>query len=146
MVLIWPIAFINAIYQYIRFKKTLKILHRAVNSDNDFYNFLEQHEYMPDWLGRLYSVQPIPKIFKDFTEDELYDVVMRSIRGTLVPIFERTNIIDVGAVTVERMNEESYIMTITTFWQSKFFKSLRILIWSFIIWVSAVIVYIFFMN
>lgn len=146
MVLILPIALGNAIYQYICFKKTLGYLHRAVNSDNDFYNFLEQHEYVPDWLGRLYSIQPIPKIFKDFTEDELYDVVMRSIRGTLVPIFERNNIIDIGSVTVERINEDLYIMTLTTFWQPKFVKSLKILLWSTLVSITGVVCYFVILN
>lgn len=128
-----------------KFKKTLRLIHNVVNTDQDFYNFLEKYEFIPDWIGRLYSAQPIPKIFKDFTEDELYDVVMRTIRTSIVPIFERNNIIDVGAITVVRLNEESYIMTITTYWQKTFIESLKLLSCSFAFTIIAFVIYLVMM-
>lgn len=140
-----PLSLVNAIYQYFKFKKTLRLIHNVVNTDQDFYNFLEKYEFIPDWIGRLYSPQPIPKIFKDFTEDELYDVVMRTIRTSIVPIFERNNIIDVGAITVVRLNDESYIMTITTYWQKTFIESLKLLAYSFAFTIFAFVIYLVMM-
>ena len=78
-ILIFPYSFGMWLFQFFRFRKCIKILKNTINSNNDFYQYLEKLDSRIDWLGRVYTVQPIPKEFRDFTDDELYDITMRSL-------------------------------------------------------------------
>lgn len=92
------------LYKLIReigiFKRNIKIMNRVINNNDQFFDFLDKHGFIPDWVGRLYSPQTIPQEFSDYTEDELYDVVMRAMITSLQHILNQNILLDVCGITV----------------------------------------------
>ena len=118
-ILVFPYSFGMWLFQFFRFRKCIKILKNTINSNNDFYQYLEKLDSRVDWLGRVYTVQPIPKEFQDFTNDELYDITMRSLLP-MTKMLEKNVLIDVCSIIISRIDEESYIVCLTTYNFPKF--------------------------
>lgn len=132
MIVVLPISIINFIIQYKKFKKYVNVIKQAVNDNEDFYNYLNKFDFVPDWLGRLYSIQPIPKEFRDFTEDELYDITMRSL-FPLMKLLEKSVLIDVCSVIISRNTEQLYTVTLTPYVWPQFRNALITLFFSVIV-------------
>lgn len=127
------------IYEYIKFRKYIKIMQRVINNNDDFYNYLEKLDCRIDWLGRIYTVQPIPKEFRDFTDDELYDITMRSLLP-MTKMLERNVLVDVCAVIISRIDNESYIVCLTPFNFPVFLHYVRMSIASLVILVAELVI------
>lgn len=129
-IIMLPITIIMLIYEYVRFRKYVNILKQVTNSNVEFFEFLERYKFTPDWLGRLYSPQIIPKEFSDFNDDELYDITMRSLLP-MNKIIERNVLIDVVGITIRRIDKNIYVICLTPYNQKAFFKYMKFAIISF---------------
>lgn len=133
-----PVALVRVIIECKTFKKFIGYLKNTINTHNDFYQYLETLNFKLDWLNRLYSIQAIPPEFRDFDEDELYDITMRSMLP-MRALIERTVLIDVVGITVTRLNEEYYSITITPSNQRMMFDSFKALVVSTVTLASVVL-------
>ena len=93
-------------------------------------------------MNRLYSIQKIPKEFQDFDEDELYDITMRSMLP-MRSLIERTVLIDVIGIVVNRINQEYYSITLTPANQRNLFGSVKAVLVSGLITLIASIVFLY---
>lgn len=118
-IFVFPYTLCMLIVEYYKFRKYIKIIENAINSNDDFFNYLDKYKFTVDWLNRLYSVQEIPKPFKDFDDDELYDITMRSL-SPMMKLIEKSVLIDVCSVIVSRINDDYYIVCITPYNYPKF--------------------------
>lgn len=137
-----PVAIVRVVIEYKTFKKFIGYLKKTINTHNDFYQYLETLNFKVDWLNRLYSIQAIPPEFRDFDEDELYDITMRSMLP-MRALIERTVLIDVVGITVTRLNEEYYSITITPSNQRMMFDSFKALTCSILTTLSVVLAIMF---
>lgn len=133
-----PVALVRVIIECKTFKKFIGYLKNTINTHNDFYQYLETLNFKLDWLNRLYSIQAIPPEFRDFDENELYDITMRSMLP-MRALIERTVLIDVVGITVTRLNEEYYSITITPSNQRMMFDSFKALVVSTVTLASVVL-------
>lgn len=133
-----PVAIVRVVIEYKTFRKFIGYLKNTINTHNDFYQYLETLNFKVDWLNRLYSIQAIPPEFRDFDEDELYDITMRSMLP-MRALIERTVLIDVVGITVTRLNEEYYSITITPSNQRMMFDSFKALVVSTVTLASIVL-------
>jgi len=133
-----PVAIVRVISECKTFKKFIGYLKNTINTHNDFYQYLETLNFKLDWLNRLYSIQAIPPEFRDFDENELYDITMRSMLP-MRALIERTVLIDVVGITVTRLNEEYYSITITPSNQRMMFDSFKALVVSTVTLASVVL-------
>lgn len=137
-----PVAMVRVVDEINTFKKFTGYLRNVVNSNNDFYQYLEKLDFKLDWLNRLYTIQAIPKEFQDFDEDELYDITMRSMLP-MRALIERTVLIDVIGIVVNRINQEYYSITLTPSNQRNMFDAIRAIFVSFFILVISFSMYIY---
>lgn len=140
-----PVALVRVIIECKTFKKFIGYLKNTINTHNDFYQYLETLNFKLDWLNRLYSIQAIPPEFRDFDEDELYDITMRSMLP-MRALIERTVLIDVVGITVTRLNEEYYSITITPSNQRMMFDSFKALVVSTVTLASVVLACFFYLK
>lgn len=133
-----PVALVRVIIECKTFKKFIGYLKNTINTHNDFYQYLETLNFKLDWLNRLYSIQAIPPEFRDFDENELYDITMRSMLP-MRALIERTVLIDVVGITVTRINEEYYSITITPSNQRMMFDSFKALVVSTVTLASVIL-------
>lgn len=136
---IFPYALCRLIYEYVLFRKYVKILRRVVNNNDDFYNYLEKLDCQVDWLGRIYTVQPIPKEFRDFSDDELYDITMRSLLP-MTKMLERNVLVDVCSIIISRVYEDAYIVCLTPFNFPQFLHFVKMSIASLVITVTGLVI------
>lgn len=111
---ILPISMIMIIKEWFIFKRNIKIMQTVINNNQSFFQYLDKWGFIVDWVGRLYSVQIIPKEIRDYTEDELYDIVMRSIVTSLQHILNENILLDVCGITTYKKTESIYILNITS--------------------------------
>ena len=140
--IILPVALYRLVIEWQTFRKFIELLKSTVNSHNDFYQYLESLDFRLDWLNRLYSIQKIPKEFQDFDEDELYDITMRSMLP-MRSLIERTVLIDVIGIVVNRINQEYYSITLTPANQRNLFGSVKATLVSGAITIIASIVFLY---
>ena len=110
-----------------------------VNNNDDFYNYLEKLDCQVDWLGRIYTVQPIPKEFRDFSDDELYDITMRSLLP-MTKMLERNVLVDVCSIIISRVDEDAYIVCLTPFNFPQFLHFVKMSIASLVITVIGLVI------
>lgn len=135
---IFPVTLVLLIVEYLRFRKYIKIMKRVINNNDEFYQYLEKLECQVDWLGRIYTVQPIPKEFRDFSDDELYDITMRSLLP-MMKMLEKNVLVDVCSVIISRIDNESYIVCLTPFNFPVFLHYVKMTIASAIIFIAEVV-------
>lgn len=138
-IFVFPYTLVRLIIEYFLFRKYIKILHKCINSNDDFYQYLEKLDSHVDWLGRIYTVQAIPKPFRDFNDDELYDITMRSLLP-MTKILERNVLIDVCSIIINRIDDESYIVCLTPFNFPKLLHYIRMTFISLIVCVIEILV------
>lgn len=131
-----PISIILLVHEYLVFKKYDFILKKVINSNNEFFTYLDKLEFTPDWLGRLYTVQPIPSAFRDFSDDELYDITMRSLLP-MTKLIEKNVLIDIVSVIIKRISNETYFVIMTPKNDPTLMKYLKLTIISTIITIIA---------
>lgn len=136
---IFPYTLGRLIYEYIMFRKYVKILQRVINNNDEFYNYLEKLDAQVDWLGRIYTVQPIPKEFRDLTDDELYDITMRSLLP-MTKMLEKNVLVDVCSVIISRIDNETYIVCLTPFNFPQFLHFIRMTIASLVISIIGLVI------
>ena len=142
-VIFLPVTLVLLVVEWFKFKKYIKIMSKVINTNDEFYRYLEKLEFRTDWLNRLYTVQPIPKAFRDFNDDELYDVTMRSLLP-MMKMIEKNVLVDVCSVIISRIDEESYIVCITPYNFPKFRTLLTVSIISVFLYFIAALSYIIF--
>lgn len=135
-----PINIAMLVYEYIRFRSYITILKQVINNNVEFFEFLERYKFMPDWLGRMYSPQTIPKEFSDFNDDELYDITMRSLLP-MNKIIERNVLVDVVGITINRIDKDIYIICLTPHNQKILFTYLKTTIISVILYSITCVLY-----
>lgn len=135
---IFPVTLVLLIVEYLRFRKYIKIMKRVINNNDEFYKYLEKLDCQIDWLGRIYTVQPIPKEFRDFSDDELYDITMRSLLP-MMKMLEKNVLVDVCSVIISRIDNESYIVCLTPFNFPAFLHYVKMTIASAIILIAEVV-------
>lgn len=143
LIICLPITLCLFIIEYIRFRKYTNICIHVVNGNQDFFEYLSKLEFHPDWLKRLYSVQPIPKEFQDFTDDELYDITMRSLLP-MVKLIERNVLVDVVGITINRIDQDAYIICLTPHNWNRLKTWFKLTAISLCIWIGFFICNVFF--
>lgn len=138
-----PIAIVTFILQFIKLKKYTNIMINVINSNNEFFKYLEKFNFTPDWLNRLYTVQDIPKPFVDFSDDELYDVTMRSLLP-LKELISQNVLIDVCGVVTYRVSETKYIVMLTPSCQPDFDMALKYIKHSLVFTIIVALTFCFF--
>lgn len=113
----------------------------VINTNPEFFEFLERYKFTPDWLGRLYTPQVISKEFEDFNDDELYDITMRALLP-MNKIIERNVLIDVVGITTKRVAKDIYIICLTPFNQNKMFRYMKLLIASIMLYAIVYILWL----
>lgn len=109
-----PLSLYRFIKEVYIFNRNVKIMKTVINDNNEFFNYLDSNGFSVDLIGRLYSAQHIPLEFQDFTEDELYDVVMRAIVTSLQHILNKNILLDVVGITTRKKSKEIYLLNITS--------------------------------
>lgn len=142
-ILFLPISVFLLIWHWVIFYKYKQLLVNAINTNDEFYLYLNKLNFIPDMLGRLYTVQEIPKEFSDFNDDELYDITMRSLLP-MIKLIETNVLVDVISTIIKRINSDSYIVMLTPKNQNKLLLYLRCTVSSVLFYLIIGLLFIIF--
>ena len=105
--IIFPINLIRLIKEIKQYRKYTTLIKYTIDHNESFYSFLEKYRFYPAWFTRLFSVQPIPEELVGLSDEQLYEMTVKS----LLPVrsmVEQTNLLQVIELYIVRNRIDEY--------------------------------------
>lgn len=129
--ILFPWIIVDIIREIRKYKSYTELIKWTINSNQEFFDFLENFHFMPAWFTRLYSVQEIPEEFMTLDEKMLEGLTIQSLIP-IRPMLAKSNLLSVLTLRVKRIDILRYIVIL----EPENFRNLQALI----IWLASILV------
>lgn len=129
--ILFPWIIVDIIREIKKYKSYTELIKWTINSNQEFFDFLEKFHFMPAWFTRLYSVQEIPEEFMTLDEKMLEGLTIQSLIP-IRPMLAKSNLLSVLTLRIKRVDILRYIVIL----EPENFRNLQALI----IWLASILV------
>lgn len=105
--IIFPINLIRLIKEIKQYRKYATLIKYTIDHNESFYSFLEKYRFYPAWFTRLFSVQPIPEELVGLSDEQLYEMTVKSMLPVRSMV-EQTNLLQVIELYIVRNRIDEY--------------------------------------
>lgn len=131
--ILFPWIIVDIIREIKKYKSYTELIRWTINSNQEFFDFLEKFNFMPAWFTRLYSVQEIPEEFMTLDEKMLEGLTIQSLIP-IRPMLAKSNLLSVLTLRVKRLDILRYIVIL----EPENFRNIQALI----IWLVSILLVI----
>lgn len=129
--ILFPWIIVDIILEIKKYKSYTELLKWTINSNQEFFDFLEKFNFMPAWFTRLYSIQEIPEEFMALDEKMLEGLTIKSLMP-IRPMLAKSNLLSVLTLRVKRIDILRYIVIL----EPENFENLK----NLIIWLASILI------